>query len=124
MARQGLEPLLFATAAGVLIAAGASGSSAPVNDAFINSTVLGGLTNFVLASNEGATGEPGEPQHAGSTGGSSLWWTWTAPESGTFSASTAGSSFDTLLAVYLGSSLSNLMAVASNDDSDPDGSSL
>src|SRR5436853_2860043 len=109
MARRGLERLLFALATGVLIVLQTSGLSAPLNDAFTNSTVLAGLTNYVLASNEGASWEAGEPQHAGSTGGSSVWWTWTAPESGTFSASTAGSSFDTLLAVYQGSALSNLV---------------
>ena len=36
-----------------------------------------------------------------------------------FTLTTAGSSIDTLLAVYQGSSVSNLTLVASNDDTDP-----
>ena len=104
---------LFAAIAVLLLIVLPGAKSAPANDAFTNSFVLSGMTNFVLGSNVGATRESGEPEHAGNTGGSSVWWTWTAPVTGTFSASTAGSSFDTLLAVYLGSSLSNLEGSAS-----------
>jgi hypothetical protein len=64
-----------------------------------------------------ATKEAGEPRHAGINGGKSVWWTWTAPASGTVTIDTAGSKFDTLLAVYTGASVSALAAVASNDDS-------
>src|SRR6266849_5206231 len=83
----------------------------PPNDVFANRITLSGATIMITASNFGATIEPGEPQHAGELGGSSVWWTWTAPSTGTFAISTAGSSFDTLLAVYLGSSLTNLKEV-------------
>src|SRR5438874_1285468 len=91
-------------------------ASKPPNDNFANRTVLVGPTNTVTASNGGATVEPGEPQHAGELGGRSVWWSWTAPTTGTYAASTSGSGFDTLLAVYIGSSLTNLKEVASNDD--------
>jgi len=91
---------------------------APVNDFFANRIVLSGATNYILASNVGASREPGEPAHAGSVGGSSIWWTWTAEKSGTILISTAGSTFDTLLGVYLGSSLTNLTEVVSDDDDD------
>ena len=64
----------------------------------------------------GASREAGEPAHAGNIGGSSVWFAWTAPTTGTVTINTAGSSFDTLLAVYTGSSVSGLAAVASNDD--------
>jgi len=66
-----------------------------------------------------ATKDPLEPNHAGNPGGRSLWWSWTAPESATTTISTVGSSFDTLLAVYTGSSVTNLTFVAENDDIDP-----
>src|SRR5262249_3083016 len=66
--------------------------------------------------NVGATKEPGEPDHASNAGGKSVWWTWTAPASGGVTLSTSGSSFDTLLAVYIGDSVSNLSVVANNDN--------
>src|SRR6185436_20857984 len=69
------------------------------------------------ASNQGATKEPGEPAHAGNAGGKSVWWSWTAPASeDEVVISTLGSSFDTLLAVYIGSSIGGLTPVASNDN--------
>lgn len=102
--------LLFSRGAPLLLAA------APPNDTFANRITLSGVSVSITASNAGATIEPGEPQHAGELGGRSVWWTWTAPSTGTFAISTATSTFDTLLAVYLGSSLTNLKEVASNDD--------
>ena len=45
-----------------------------------------------------------------------MWYTWLAPASGTVELSTYGSTFDTLLAVYTGTSLSNLVEIVSNDD--------
>jgi hypothetical protein len=70
----------------------------------------------VRVPNLDATKEPGEPDHAGNPGGKSLWWRWLASGSGPVLLQTAGSSFDSLLAVYTGSELSNLTLVASNDD--------
>jgi hypothetical protein len=70
----------------------------------------------VRSSNLNATKEPGEPTIAGNTGGKSVWWQWRAPRTGPVTISTIGSSFDTLLGVYTGTILSNLVLVASNDD--------
>ena len=67
-------------------------------------------------SNVGATKEAGEPNHAGKVGGKSVWLDWTPPGNGIATFSTRGSSFDTLLAVYLGSTLANLTPVVSDDD--------
>lgn len=108
-------------AAGWLVAAlqlgaSASGQSAPPNDLFANATVITAPQAIVTGSNVGATKEPGEPNHAGNLGGQSVWWTWTAPTNGTVTLDTTGSSFDTLLAVYTGDSVSNLTLVAGNDD--------
>ena len=63
-----------------------------------------------------ATKEPGEPAIAGNAGGKSVWWQWQATTSGWVTIQTAGSTFDTLLAVYSGSGLSNLKLVATGDD--------
>src|SRR5262249_2911386 len=94
------------------------GQAAPINDSFANRIVLSGSTNYVIASNVGASREAGEPSHAGSEGGSSIWWSWTAERSGTVLFSTTGSSFDTLLAIYFGDSLTNLTQIVSDDDDD------
>jgi len=60
--------------------------------------------------------EPGEPLHAGKVGGKSVWYTWTPPITGVATVRTLGSTFDTLLAVYTGSSLANLTLVDSDED--------
>ena len=92
------------------------GLAQPANNMFANRIVINGTNIVVTGSSVGATRETGEPYHAGMTGGASVWWSWTAPASGTVTISTAGSSFDTLLGVYTGTSVSALTEVASNDD--------
>jgi outer membrane protein assembly factor BamB/subtilisin family serine protease len=88
----------------------------PFNDDFATRAQLVGPSIRVRSSNVGATREPGEPTHASVAGGASLWWTWTAPVSGTVAIDTVGSSYDTAVAVYTGSSLGTLQLVGSNDD--------
>ena len=66
--------------------------------------------------NVNATKEAGEPNHGGNAGGKSVWYSWTAPSSGVVSIDTHGSSFDTLLGLYTGTSVAALTTVASNDD--------
>ncbi len=68
-------------------------------------------------SNVGATSQPGEPIHGGHVGGSSVWFTWQAPADGIATFSTLGSSFDTLMAVYVGDSVTNLTRLVGDDDS-------
>ena len=88
----------------------------PANDNFGNAQKLSGSCSQVTGTNLNATKEPGEPNHAGNTGGASVWYSWTAPATGTATFNTEGSDFDTLLGVYTGSSVSSLTEVASNDD--------
>lgn len=92
----------------------ATRSLAPPNDLFANRTVLTGTDLDISSSNIGAGSEAGEPLHAGKIGGKSVWWKWTPTVTGPAQLSTAGSNFDTLLAVYTGT-FANLTAVASND---------
>jgi hypothetical protein len=93
-----------------------------VNDNLASDTVLLGTTNQTfttvnaITSNQFASKEVGEPNHAGNVGGKSVWFQWTAPAAGIVSVDTHGSSFNTLLAVYTGNSISTLTAIASNDD--------
>jgi hypothetical protein len=88
------------------------------NDDFGKAQPLGGTlpAQWQLASNRFATKQLGEPDHAGGAGGSSVWFKWTAPRSGTVSVDTCDSGFDTLLAVYTGAKLGSLSEVASNDE--------
>jgi hypothetical protein len=86
------------------------------NDDFAKRTVVAGSSVTVIGNNRFATSEVGEPNAAGTSGLRSVWWSWTAPESGSVTMSTAGSNFDTTLGVYIGSSLDSLQTVAENDD--------
>jgi hypothetical protein len=96
----------------------ARGASTPTNDNFSSASTitLSGSSTTVTGSNTGATKQSGEPSHGGNTGGASVWWRWTAPGSGTVTLTTTGSTFDTLLAVYTGSSVSALTRIVENDD--------
>src|SRR5690349_20329655 len=91
-------------------------AAAPPNDDFANASVITDLSSPILATNSDASVEAGEPLHAGSVGGHSLWWLWQSPFTGSVFVSTAGSSFDTLLAVYAGDVMTNLEFVVDNDD--------
>ena len=88
------------------------------NDAFADRFMLEGLTPTATGTNIDATAETGEPVHHGVGGGKSVWWTWTAPASGTVTVETVGSDFDTVLAVYDGSDVASLTRLVSNDDID------
>jgi hypothetical protein len=90
--------------------------SGPANDAFAAARSLSGPSGALSGTTVGATKEPGEPNHAGTAGGASVWYAWTAPASGTVTFDTAGSNFDTVLAAYTGTSVSGLTPLASNDD--------
>jgi subtilisin family serine protease len=88
----------------------------PPNNAFANRIVLAGSSVTTTGNNENATKETGEPLHADNAGGRSVWWTWTASSSGPVRVATTGSTFDTTLGVYTGTSVSALTTIASNDD--------
>ena len=78
--------------------------------------VLGDFSRVLASHNRNATRQPGEPLHAGKRAPTSVWLTWVAPASGNVTMSTAGSSFDTVLAAYTGNSFSNHILVDADDD--------
>jgi uncharacterized repeat protein (TIGR03803 family) len=88
----------------------------PANDYFTNAQLISGAAGSVTGTNVGATREIGEPDHAGSPASRSIWFRWTAPSTNEVSVTTAGSDFDTTLAVYTGGSVNALTQVASNDE--------
>ena len=90
----------------------------PVNDNFANAQIISGCSGSVTGTNVGATKELGEPNNPDSPNSTkSVWYQWQAPSTGTVTITTAGSTFDTVLAVYVGTSLTSLgTAIAHNDD--------
>jgi subtilisin family serine protease len=90
-----------------------------VNDNFAAAVTLSGQAGTAYVDTIDAGKESNEPNHAGNSGGKSAWWNWTAPYSGPLNLNTAGSDFNTLLAVYTGGSVGALSLVAENDDTSP-----
>ena len=90
----------------------------PPNDNFVNAQTVSGTSGTINGTSAFATKEAGEPSHEpdGNPGGRSVWYRWTAPSSGSATLTTAGSNYDTLLAVYTGSSVNALTGIIKNDD--------
>jgi len=88
----------------------------PDNDDFDRAQTIEDESGTTSGNNTAATGERGEPKHAGNPGGASVWYRWVAPASGEATFDTAGSQLDTLLAVYTGQRVNDLTAIAANDD--------
>jgi subtilisin family serine protease len=107
------------TSGAIQLSASLGTSVVLVNDNFASATLLTGTSFKVSGSNIGATQQAGEPNHAGVRGRKSVWWSWTAPSSGTLTLATTGSSFDTTLAIYTGSAVNKLAVLGSNDDQSP-----
>jgi alpha-tubulin suppressor-like RCC1 family protein len=93
---------------------------ASCKDGFAAALPVAGANASVFGTTVGATGETGEPNHAGNSGAlNSVWCTWTAPATGTVTIDTTGSSFNTTLGVYTGTSVAGLSQVAANDNIGP-----
>ena len=87
------------------------------NDDFADRIALFGAKTNSTGNNQGATGEAGEPRHGDSPPPQrSVWWKWTAGGDGTATIDTKGSDFDTLLAVYAGWEVDDLVSITANDD--------
>src|SRR4051794_883942 len=86
------------------------------NDDFSNATAIPSSPYSFESYNACAAKEPGEPNHAGNSGGHSIWYRGTAVANGIIRLSTEGSDFDTVLAVYKGTSVGALTLVAGNDN--------
>ena len=95
-------------------------SSASSNDAFASAQTLDGDAPLVTANNAVATSESGEPTHAVGARGQSLWYTWTAPQSGPTQVAAYSEAMDPVVAVYTGTHVGQLSLVASANDSGPD----
>ena len=95
----------------------------PVNNNFASALVITNATGVTNGSNVGATLEPCEISFIMGDDfadiDNSVWFAWTAPSNGMAEFDTAGSDFDTVLAVFTttnGLCATNLSYVAENDD--------
>jgi Tol biopolymer transport system component len=114
-----LPRLRTAQAHAVGLIASFSPAELPANDDFANAELIAGNAGSVTGTNAGATLEAGEPEHVDVTFGSSVWYKWQAPaENVAVTFDTFGSSPDTVIAIYTGSSLGDLAQVANNNDAD------
>ncbi|MCC6889863.1 MAG: hypothetical protein IT536_15135 [Hyphomicrobiales bacterium] len=77
----------------------------PSNDYFPNALTVA-VGGFATGSNVNATKQENEPTHAGRvTATATVWWRFTPSTSGSINLTTSGSNFDTVLAVYTGSTV-------------------
>lgn len=120
----GIEPLNFTATAGTILhialdsnlpeifsirmlsVAPPPSSEPPANDHFANAIPLSGGPHLIPATLRGSTVEPGEPLTTSSRL-HSVWWAWTATETGPVTMSTTNA----VLAAYSGNSLSTLQPV-------------
>ena len=91
-------------------------TGAPANDNFTNRIDLTGSPVSATGDNTYATREPGEPTQ----GVRSIWWSWTAPTSGTYTVTATVHNFTPYLFVYTGSQLTNLTLLGSDIGGDLD----
>ncbi len=89
-------------------------------DNFANAGDLGVGGNITGVNTTGWTTEGSEPGSMSHTG----WATFTPTSTRQYRVSTVGSNFDTLLAIYTGTALNNLVLVASDDNSGGSNTSL
>jgi hypothetical protein len=88
----------------------------PPNDSFAGRKVVAALPYEDIQNTAEATVEPGEPTSCSGDAQNSVWYQFTPPADGVFVADTLGSDYDTVVAVYTGTSLADLHQVACNDD--------
>ena len=89
----------------------------PENDDFENAAKIPTPGGVILANNTYATVQPQEPFHADVPSVSAtLWWNWSPAADGPVLLDTAGSSFDTVLAVYTGDRLADLREIGSTNN--------
>jgi uncharacterized delta-60 repeat protein len=87
----------------------------PANDDFGSPQVLGGASGTFAGSNVNATKQTAEPNHGGNAGGTSVWFSWTAPSSGSYVFYDSSGNFGANLGLYTGAAVNALTAVASGN---------
>lgn len=98
----------------------------PANDDFANRQILTGVTPPTSDVTQGVQGttkfaslEAGEPVHAQTPGGASVWYEWTSPESGGVFFNVFGRNFNPTVGIYTGTNLNALTEIASTSTNQP-----
>jgi hypothetical protein len=92
------------------------GGGAPANDNFVDAAAAN-LKSSKTTTTTDATFETDEPQPACATAtDKTVWYSYTPGMNRTVIAVTAGSNFDTVLAIYTGTNLTALTPLACNDN--------
>jgi hypothetical protein len=87
----------------------------PANDNFTNAFKIAAEGAVILATNNYASIELGEPVHVlVPTVAASVWWTWSPAANTNVLIDLAGTDFDPLLAVYTGTGVAYLLPVAAS----------
>jgi outer membrane protein assembly factor BamB/subtilisin family serine protease len=89
-------------------------NTSPDNDSISSPKVLAGPSVSILGANINASLQSGEPKILGNAGGHSLWYSWTAPSTGTFQVSAYSYDFTPEVAAYTGTSFGALALVSSS----------
>jgi len=91
--------------------------AAPPNDDFAQATDLGSATTVnAEGSIDQSTTEPGEPRIPSGSWTRSVWWKWTAPDTGVIEINNIGSAFRTALSAFQGTSLATAVRGPWNSD--------
>ncbi len=111
-------PISLQTTAGTTISAFDFAVTAtpppPLNDNFANASLVSGASGTITGTNIGATQESGEPPHSitssganGQAGGRSIWYRWTAPVTGAYLFTNAGSAdgIGAIIGIYTGNAV-------------------
>lgn len=111
-----LRPVFAAAAIGAaVLLVGWTALAAPSNDNFADAVAVASVPYSNSQSTSGATSESGEPQPCGNID-STVWFRFKPSADIQLVADTLGSDYDTVLAVYTGSSVDSLSLVGCNDD--------
>ncbi|WP_183094188.1 M6 family metalloprotease domain-containing protein [Nocardioides stalactiti] len=94
----------------------AGGSTRPANDDFAGATTIGTRVFDSEVNNTAATAQTGEFSQGGCSIGRTVWYRYTPTRDVRVKADTSGSSFDTVLNVWQGTTLAGLTAHSCNDD--------
>ncbi|MEA2623438.1 MAG: hypothetical protein QOH61_2348 [Chloroflexota bacterium] len=90
--------------------------ASPSNDSFAHAKTVGSLPFHASLSNRNATYGLEEPVPGCAPVGATAWYTFTPSHTGAIQVHTLSSDYDTVLAVYRGTSVGSLAQVACNDD--------
>jgi hypothetical protein len=87
----------------------------PSNDNFPGTTITG-LSGSIAGTNVDSTTEPGEDFEIG---GSTVWYSWTAPDTGDLTLDLCDAAFDAYVAVYIGEEVATTTFLFEGDEGCP-----